>query len=97
MGDAGDRPLQELLLPQDLGALKLSPLAHVAGPAHGWLAGSDHALQEEDAPGGKHCRHHDDGRPEHDADDVEGLHGGRLLLASSPRRERRRSLAARDQ
>ena len=97
MGDAGDGPLQELLLGQDLGALEFSPLADVAGPPHGWLAGADHALQEEDAPDREEGGHHDDGRPQHNADDVESLHGGRLLPVSSARRERRRSLGARHQ
>ena len=87
--DAGDSPLQQLLLSQHLGALEFGALAHVAGPAHGRLTGADHALEEEDAAGREDGRHHDDGRAEHDPDDVEGLHGGRLLPASSKRRERR--------
>ena len=89
MRDAGDRPLQQLLLPQYLGALELGALAHVAGPADRRLPGADHALEEEDAAGREDGRHHDDGRPEDDPDDVEGLHDGRLLPASSPRRDRR--------
>ena len=39
--------------------------------------------------GGEGGGHHDDGRAEHDPDDVEGLHGGRLLPASSPARSPR--------
>ena len=75
VSDAGDGPLQQLLLAQHLGALKLSPFAHVTGPADRGLAGADHALKEEDAADRKDGRRHDHGCAEHDADDVEGVHG----------------------